>query len=127
MVDSNQGEIVKAFEKLGCFVKTGMDDILVFYGDYWVKQVEIKVKSPFQKNGKIEADFIKDSQYHMLCYANDCYVILWTIDQATNLVVYSEGFNKHIITPDRFRRHYKQWLSTKELNRLRQKPWWNLR
>ena len=126
-VDKNELEIIKALEGVGLFVVRGMDDFLAYTKDDELFQVEVKTESPFNKNGTLKVGKIKDSQYKMLCYANLNYIIVWNKRQALSYIYSSGGADiEDEITPDSFRYNYKEWLTHKELNRLRQLPWWNL-
>lgn len=129
-VDANQPAIVEELRNRGYSVELDKDDIIVGYR-YDSKWFEIKTHNPIQKNGKIEVGFIKDSQYEILCNYKGQYHIVWYIEQ-----IFSEfhDFRKRKskslegagITPTKFQKNYKKWLTTKELNRLRQKKWWCL-
>ena len=125
-VDKNELEIIKALEDAGIFVVRHMDDFLAYTKDDELIQVEVKNESPFNKNGTLKSGKIKDSQYKMLCYANLCYIIVWSKEDALIYIHKDNGGENVGITPIDFKRHYKEWLTTKELNRLRQLPWWNL-
>jgi hypothetical protein len=131
-VDKNELEIIKALEAKGCFVVRGMDDFLAYcqregyFNPDAIFQVEVKNESPFNKNGTLKVGKIKDSQYKMLCYANDFYLIGWTTSGIIDYI-YDINFPKDIIiNPTDFQNNYKEWLTPKELNRLRQKKWWSL-
>ena len=125
--DGNELEIIKALENKGLFIVRHMDDFLAYDNDECLTQVEVKNESPFNKNRTLKVGKIKDSQYKMLCYANDSYIIIWTKEQALSYLHNVGGCDiESEITPDLFRIHHKEWLTPKELNRLRQKPWWNL-
>ena len=125
-VDKNELEIIKALEEYDLYIVRSMDDFLV-YSSSFLRQIEVKTESPFNKNGTLKVGKIKDSQYKMLCYANDSYIILWTKEQALDYLVPDGYFGKEEpIFPEDFRLMHKEWLTTKELNRLRQLPWWNL-
>ena len=126
-VDGNELEIINYLEDKGYFVVRSMDDFLVYDNDECLNQVEVKHKSPFNKNGTLRNGFIKDSQYKMLCHANSSYIIIWNKYQAIDYIECIKGVNRaSVITPDLFRFHHKDWLTPKELNRLRQLSWWNL-
>lgn len=126
-VDGNELEIIKVLEIEDCFVVRGMDDILVYAPYDYLYQIEIKTESPFNKNGTLKVGKIKDSQYKMLCHANSYYAVIWTKDQAIDLIIRGQlNPNEWPIMPRAFKKNYKEWLTPKELNRLRQKTWWNL-
>ena len=125
-VDKNELEIIKYLEDKGYFIVRSMDDFLIYLKSGLV-QVEVKNETPFNKNGTLKVGKIKDSQYKMLCYANSAYVILWSYQQAHNYLI--EGFKfkcDDVITPLYFREKYKEWLTDKELKRLRNEKWFNL-
>ena len=134
--DKNEPDIIEVFEKYDWHVVNKHDDLLCFkVNDLY--QVEVKSDCPFLRSGEFkkkgDSGALEDSQYEQLCNAGDRYVVLWTKQQAKQL---ADNENKSldrplslvpiIITPSKFRKNYKRWLSREELNRLKQKPWWNL-
>ena len=124
--DSNQAGIVKALRKIGCFVKTGLDDIIVYHQNK-LTQIEVKESSPFCKNGRLRKNDIKDTQYEYLCHANYNYLIAWKKEQILDHISDSACYVESApITPEKFRRYYKEWLSESELKRLRGYNWFNL-
>jgi hypothetical protein len=125
-VDKNELEIIKVLEDEGYFIVRGMDDFLVYSQCGDLTQVEVKTESPFSNNGTLKAGKIKDSQYKMLCYANESYIVLWTKEQALSHFCEWDNDNDTYMYPHEFRDNYKEWLTPKELNRLRQLSWWNL-
>ena len=125
-VDGNELEIIKALEAEGYFIVRSMDDFLAYGQCGDLTQVEVKTESPFNNNGTLKVGKIKDNQYKMLCYANESYIILWTVKQALSHFVNWENESDDYIYPHEFRENFKTWLTTKELNRLKQLPWWNL-
>lgn len=125
-VDSNELEIIYELEEKGVYIVRHMDDFLAYTKDDELIQVEVKSESPFNKNGTLKVGKIKDSQYKMLCYANLCYIIVWSKEDALSYIHKYNGRGNVGITPLDFQRHYNSWLTKKELKRLREYKWFNL-
>lgn len=132
-IDKNQPQIVKNLRKFGFSVELDKDDIIV--GKHGkTKWIEIKDGSPFQNNGKIKVGFIKDSQFRLLCEWQGQYNICWDVEQITKLfeirLPFYKGRHEEGIFPYMFQCYFKEWLSDKELLRLRTsdktKGWFNL-
>lgn len=128
--DSNELSIIKDFRKAGFYVLDKHNDLLVYSG-LNVNHVEIKSSNPFNKNGTLRAGFIKNSQYELLCHANDGYKIIWNSESMIRYLTTSYPATQcGLIVPSDFRMNFIKWLSPKELHRLRTsdktKGWFSL-
>ena len=119
--DSNEPEIIKYISPHVKYVENGMHDIIIYKNDGSIKHQEIKSIMPVRKCGTLYS--IQDTQYKILCHANDSFAIVWTKEQSLNHI---NEIPDNYILPSFFREHYKKLLSRNELNRLRKKTWWNL-
>ena len=119
--DSNEPEIIAHISPYVKYVENGMHDIIIYKNDGSIKHQEIKSIMPVQKNGTLYK--IRDTQYKLLCLANDSFAIVWTKEQSLNHIM---EIPDNYILPSFFRANYKKLLSRDKLNKLRKNTWWNL-
>ena len=132
-IDKNETSIKNELLQRGYHVEDKYDDLLIFdriFSKMW--QLEVKTHNPVQANGKIQSGYIKDKQYKQLCKANNCYFIGWDIENIIKYITKPDKimFSDGIINPFYFSKRFKEWLTVKELKRLREskdtRKWFNL-